>query len=144
MTVKGRGRMDIAVLYVEDEPVMRQVFVEVLATKTRKVYQAATGEEGLEMFKQHYPDVAIIDNNMPSMDGLTLARALQALAPALPIIIVSGDIRRKNLMQVEHMQLHFIKKPIRIRELLHLLEQFAQPLQLSAFPAISPALSINS
>jgi len=113
VTAKGRGRMDIAVLYVEDEALMRQVLVEVLATRTRRVYQAANGEEGLELFKQHQPDVVIIDNNMPSMDGLSLARALQSITPSLPIILVSGDINRKNLLQVERMQLHFIKKPIR-------------------------------
>ena len=128
MTAKGRGRLDIAVLYVEDEALMRQVLAEVLATRTRRVYQAANGEEGLELFKQHQADVAIIDNNMPSMNGLSLARELQSITPSLPIILVSGDINRKNLLQVEHMQLHFIKKPIRIRELLQLLEQFTQRL----------------
>lgn len=124
-------------LYAEDEALTRQVLCEVLATKVRAVFQAADGQKGLEIFKKYRPDVVLVDNNMPTMDGLSLAKALRSIDPSLPIIVVSGDIRRQNLQQMECMQLHFIKKPIRIRQLLQMLEQFnRQPISSS-----SPALS---
>lgn len=138
-----RGRkLELSVLYAEDEALTRQVFCEVLATKVRTVYQAANGEEGLEMFRQFRPDVVLVDNNMPTMDGLSLARELRSIDPFLPIVMVSGDIRKQKLLQVEHMRLHFIKKPIRIRQLLQLLEQISNPGAFAVSPAVSPLSAI--
>jgi two-component system, cell cycle response regulator len=134
-----RGRkLELSVLYAEDEALTRQVFCEVLATKVRTVYQAANGKEGLAIFMQFRPDVVLVDNNMPAMDGLSLARELRRIDRFLPIIMVSGDIQKQKLLQVEHMQLHFIKKPIRIRHLLQVLEQISRPGAFTVFPAVSP------
>lgn len=134
---QGR-KLKLSVLYAEDEPLTRQVFSEVLATKVGAVYQAANGEEGLAIFRQCRPDVVLVDNNMPTMDGLSLARELRSIDPFLPIIMVSGDIRKQKLLQVEHMRLHFIKKPIRIRQLLQLLEDISTPGAVAVPPALSP------
>lgn len=132
-----RGRkLELSVLYAEDESLTRQVFCQVLATKVRTVYQAANGEEGLVIFRQFRPDVVLVDNNMPAMDGLSLARELRRIDPFLPIIMISGDIRKQKLVQVEQMGIHFIKKPIRIRQLLQLLEQISSCSVSAVFPAV--------
>ncbi|SNB48012.1 response regulator transcription factor [Geobacter sp. DSM 9736] len=116
-----KAKLEISLLYAEDEAVTRAVFCEVLSTKVRTVYQAANGKEGLEIFRQFRPDVVMVDINMPGMNGLGMAAAIKAIAPATPIIIVSGDIKRDALLQMEQMQLHCIRKPIRILPLLDLL-----------------------
>lgn len=124
------SKLQLSILYVEDETITRTVFCEVMATKVRTVYQAANGREGLDMFRRCRPDVVLVDNNMPEMDGMALSKAIQAIDPATPIIVISGDIKRRNLSQMEQMKLHYIKKPIRIRGLLALLENLKNGLEL--------------
>jgi YesN/AraC family two-component response regulator len=123
---KTGTKLEISLLYAEDEAVTRAVFCEVLSTKVRAVYQAANGAEGIEAFRKYRPEVVMIDINMPGMNGLSMAAAIRAISPATPIIIVSGDIKRSNVTDMEQMQLHCIKKPIRILQLLDLLGELTQ------------------
>lgn len=125
MVGSARGKLGISVLYAEDEALTRKVFCEVLATKVDAVHQAANGREGLELFRKFRPHVVLIDNNMPEMDGIALAKEVQAIAPATPIMIVSGGMKRRTLVQMEQMKISYFKKPLRIREVLAFLERVA-------------------
>lgn len=52
---------------------------------------AADGLEALEKVKCFMPDLALIDIDMPRMDGLTLMKELNIQIPGLPIIFLSGS-----------------------------------------------------
>ena len=55
-----------------------------------QVLTALDGPSGIELFKTHSVDAAIIDYCMPGMNGIAVAETLKKLRPAVPIIMLSG------------------------------------------------------
>ena len=82
--------MTVRILYVEDNPLVREVTSELLAQDQRQIISLATAEEALDEFKQKAFDVVITDISLPVMSGLDLARNILSLKPTIPIIIASG------------------------------------------------------
>jgi CheY-like chemotaxis protein len=82
--------MMLRILYVEDNPLVREVTSELLAQEEREVVALATAEEALDEFKVAPFDVVITDISLPQMSGLELARHILVLNPGVPIIIASG------------------------------------------------------
>ncbi len=80
----------LRILYVEDNPLVREVTSELLAQEQRQVVALATAEEALDEFKVAPFDVVITDISLPQMSGLELARNILELNPGVPIIIASG------------------------------------------------------
>lgn len=78
------------VLYVEDNDLVREITLELLAVDGRELVAAASAEEALVHFRSQPVDLVITDVSLPVMSGLDLARSLLRLQPGLPIIIASG------------------------------------------------------
>ncbi|MGW6362564.1 response regulator [Streptomyces sp. NPDC055092] len=74
----------IRVLLVDDQPLIRSGFRALLDLEDDidVVAEAADGEEGLALIREHLPDVALIDIQMPVMDGIETTRLIAA-DPAL-------------------------------------------------------------
>jgi len=83
-------KIDVAVLYVEDEPVTRSTISAILERQITTVLQAGNGREGLESFKVHRPEVVITDIRMPAMSGLEMARQIKELAPRTHVIVTTA------------------------------------------------------
>jgi len=80
------------ILFVEDDPDIRDTFVQLLEIENCTVAAACHGEEGLGLAREHRPDVITLDLMMPVMDGWTF-RLLQKSDAALadiPVIVVSA------------------------------------------------------
>jgi two-component system cell cycle response regulator CpdR len=82
--------LPLQILYVEDNPLVREVTSELLAQDRRQVTALSTAEEALDEFKRRPFDVVITDISLPVMSGLDLARNILTLNPSAPIIIASG------------------------------------------------------
>jgi len=81
------------VLVVDDEEFFRDVTRRLLEDFGYAVYTAADGVEAVKIFEQHGAEiaVAVVDLNMPVMDGNTTIKALRAINPRVRIITVSGS-----------------------------------------------------
>lgn len=71
----GRAR---SVLIIDDNLDVRETLADQLELLGHRVAVAATGPEGLELLRAGRPDIALIDINLPGLDGYELARAARA------------------------------------------------------------------
>ena len=99
--------MALNILVVDDSSVMRAIIIKTLRLShlsLGKVREAANGQEALKVLDGNWIDLALVDINMPVMDGEEMIdRIRQNPATAdLPVIIVStegSEIRKERLMQ---------------------------------------------
>lgn len=75
---------------VDDDPSMRWVLERALQKNGFQVQSFGDGRELLETLERVQPEVIISDIRMPGMDGITLLPRIQALAPGLPVIIMTA------------------------------------------------------
>jgi CheY-like chemotaxis protein len=85
----------VAVLIVEDEPLIRMDAASLIEEAGFAVYEAANPEEAIKLLGEH-ADIRILftDVDMPgSMDGLKLAAYVRRRWPPIKIIVASGHVR---------------------------------------------------
>jgi DNA-binding NarL/FixJ family response regulator len=94
----------IRVLCVDDHRLMREGIVRVVGLQPDMlvVAQASNGEEAVEQFLQHRPDVTLMDLQMPEMNGLEATIAIRAEFPDARIIVLTtymGDVQVLRALQ---------------------------------------------
>jgi two-component system, cell cycle response regulator CpdR len=80
----------LRILYVEDNPIVREVTCELLAHDQRRIVAMATAEDALRELREQPFDVVITDVSLPAMSGLDLARKILEMDPNASIIVASG------------------------------------------------------
>jgi signal transduction histidine kinase/ActR/RegA family two-component response regulator len=99
------------ILVVEDEVALRALVRESLRLNGYQVLEAADGEEGLAVLRQHSDaiDLVITDVVMPRMGGLDLVAKLQGLRPNTLVLLMSGYTDRAS--EVESSGMPLLQKP---------------------------------
>jgi CheY-like chemotaxis protein len=95
MIEKATRSSPAVVLIVEDEPLLRQLAVEVVEDSGFAVLEAADAEKAVALLETR-SDIAVLftDINMPGdMNGLELAHAVRHRWPLIRIILTSGQVR---------------------------------------------------
>lgn len=83
--------MSKRVIVVEDEDVIRELIAINLRRSGYEVTEAASGEEAMDIFETSQPfDVAILDINLPGVDGLVLCRMLRDKSPFIGIMMLTA------------------------------------------------------
>ena len=77
------------VLVVDDEPTVRKLMSLVLEEEGFHVLTAATAAEGLAKFRQHEPDVIVLDISMPGMSGLEVASRLRQAGCTAAVVFLT-------------------------------------------------------
>ena len=81
------------ILLVEDNPLNREVAVDMLQATGAKVVVAANGNEALELVGREVFDLILMDVQMPGMNGLEATRSIRALGAAgtMPILALTAS-----------------------------------------------------
>jgi two-component system chemotaxis response regulator CheY len=108
--------MSLNVLIVDDSAAMRSIIkktLQISGLEIDNVYQAKNGVEGLEMLEENWVDLALVDINMPIMDGETMINKVREnpdLAE-LAIVVVSTESSEARIDQLRAKSVEFIHKP---------------------------------
>jgi two-component system response regulator AtoC len=116
--------MSGAVLIIEDEVTLAKNLRTYLARAGFDAVVAATAEAGLAELERFKPDVVLMDFHLPGMNGVEALARLQAMAPGMPVIMVTGHGTVE--LAVEAMKAgayDFLTKPVPLAKLRILLER---------------------
>ena len=91
------SRRKIKVLSVDDHPLLREGLAAIVNSQDdlEMVAQAASGREALQLFRQHVPDVTLMDLRMPDGSGIDVVSAIMAEFPDARIVMLTtfeGDV----------------------------------------------------
>jgi two-component system, NtrC family, nitrogen regulation response regulator NtrX len=100
------------VLVVDDEPRVRAMLRDCLATEGVEVATAASGADALEVVPVFQPDVILTDMLMPGKSGVDLLGALRRAGITVPVILISG-----NPIETEKGFFRVFSKPFDLRKL---------------------------
>jgi DNA-binding response OmpR family regulator len=82
----------LRILYVDDDPILREFAQVHLTTETASVTVAADGVEALERLDAERPDMLLLDLEMPRMDGFEVLGRMRASPEhaRVPVIVATG------------------------------------------------------
>lgn len=91
----------IRVLIADDEPLIRAGIKMILASAAdiEVVAEAADGHDAVEAARSHRVDVALLDVQMPVMDGLAAAVELKRCAPSIRTLVLTTFGERDNVLR---------------------------------------------
>jgi DNA-binding NarL/FixJ family response regulator len=113
--------MAIHVIVVEDDSRLRSGLEEIIDSDSECVCVGAfgSGEEALEKAPALEPQVAVMDINLPGMDGIECVRQLSEKLPSLQIVMLTVYQDTDNLFRALAAGAHgYLVKPARARDLL--------------------------
>ena len=89
----------IRILLADDEELIRVAVAALLDLEPdlEVVAQAADGHAAVEAARAHRPDVAVVDLQMPSLDGIAVAAELRRTVPSCGVVILTGQGRPAQL-----------------------------------------------
>jgi CheY-like chemotaxis protein len=114
-----------SILVVDDEVSIREITKETLEAYGYKIQTAKDGVEALTYIEKNRHKVRLVltDMMMPNMDGGSLIRTLQRLAPEIKIVVVSGLTDPETLDKIKSSRVEaFLPKPIKAENLLKILD----------------------
>ena len=115
------------ILYVEDNSDNRKLVRRVLEVEGYAVVEAQNGHEAMARLESESIDLALMDINMPEMDGYTLTSRIKAMPrfARLPIVAVTANVMRGDRERsLEAGCDGYIQKPIDIDTLSQQIERF--------------------
>ena len=105
--------LEQSIFVVDDEPRVCEVICETLEAPGVKVTSFNSGIECIEQLGRHKCDLLITDLKMPQMDGVELLTKVRAIAPWLPVLMITGygDIPTA-IKAIKAGVVDFIEKPL--------------------------------
>ncbi|MBW2636948.1 MAG: response regulator [Deltaproteobacteria bacterium] len=108
-----------AILVIDDDPAIRNVFERALATFGYPVVVVESGERAIEAIKKSAFEIAFIDVVMPGINGLETYKAISKIMPDIKVVMMSGYAVDDLIQQaINEGAKSFLKKPFELGELL--------------------------
>ncbi len=113
MSVKAR------ILIVDDEPDLRTLLAHVLQNAGYEVKEASDGEEAINNLKNQKYDLALLDIQMPLVNGIQVLKYIKQNTPKTKAIMLTGYADLKHAMEAKEFGAKdFIGKPYKIEDIL--------------------------
>jgi DNA-binding response OmpR family regulator len=110
--------MERSILIVDGNHAVAEVLDELLDQEGYQVRCAFTGEAALREIAHEPPDLVLTDVMLPQVDGVSLAKQLQARRRAIPVVLMSA-----MYAYVDVPSLPFVPKPFNLDDLLRVIRR---------------------
>jgi response regulator NasT len=145
---RGAAERPSLALVAEDATIVRLDLCRMLVDRAGfgEVIEARDGEEAVALIRERQPDLAILDVNMPKLDGIEAARIILAECP-LPIVMLTAYADEGSVARaVDAGVFAYVVKPFREQDLIPAIRtaqaRYEELLTLQTqFDSVSEALS---
>ena len=130
---------EIKIVMADDHPIVRQGLRQIIETDRaiKIIAEAGDGETALELIQKHQPNIAVLDIDMPKMDGFDVVRALKEKKIKIEIVFLT--MHSENEIFEEAMDLGvkgYVLKDSAVNDIVASIKSVA-----NGKPFLSPALS---
>src|SRR5690606_33464194 len=130
MIDRGEADSMLKVIFVDDEPIIREGLREVIDWNEygfEVIGTAENGQKGLDMIRLHQPDLAFVDIKMPKLNGIDMAGLAKKNGYRTKCVILSGYSQFSYAQKAIQLGMEsYLLKPIDEEELIPLVEEIAQ------------------
>ena len=120
MTLKTPRR----ILVVDDEDDLRTLLSHVLSTHGYDITSASDGEEAIALLEKVSFDVALLDIQMPNINGIEVLKFISENCPSTRAIMLTGYADLKHAMEAKEFGAQdFIGKPYKLEDILTTIER---------------------
>lgn len=110
------------ILIVEDDHIARGAMRSLLAACGYENVACESAEEALAVLKTgRRPDAAVVDWDLPGMNGLELIEQLEKASPGTPAVLVTGAARERVEAAAREYGVSYMRKPLDFQHLLRML-----------------------
>jgi DNA-binding response OmpR family regulator len=87
----GRVRPVGHVLIVESDPDLQWKLARTLTVRGQRVVGTSSAEGALALLQEWHVDLALVAEDLPGMDGLSLAKKVRDMRPEIPVVLLAED-----------------------------------------------------
>jgi DNA-binding response OmpR family regulator len=127
------------VLIIEDDPTQAEELACYLRRAGLRVDATVSGSLAIHTVAQLRPRVALIDYNLPDLDGVTVAERIKRLSPGTAMIVMSGRIDwLSDLTLAKFGIFTFVNKPVALRPLCSTVRKLVRATSRTGLPPLPP------
>jgi two-component system KDP operon response regulator KdpE len=114
----GQTKPPSVALVIDDEPQIRRLLRVTLEANGYRVFDAASGNEGIVEAAQRRPDVVLLDLGLPDLDGVTVLKRLREWSQVPVIVLSVRDREEDKIAALDNGADDYVTKPFNSGELL--------------------------
>ena len=108
---------DPKILLVDDNPVVRDMLVDLVGSLGYAADAASGGAEALALFDQNRYDIVLTDLLMPGMSGWEVLAAVRQRNPRIPVVIITGTAPAVDDPRAAQAGVAVLRKPVDVKAL---------------------------
>jgi DNA-binding response OmpR family regulator len=135
------------ILYAEDDVHIATLNIKDFQTNGYEVIWVTNGEAAIKQYKEHSPDIVLLDIKMPGLDGYQVAKEIRRKDLVTPVIFLTSLSDSKNAIKgLEAGANDYIRKSVDPEELLSRIHNTIQrnPVRENPVIHITPETSLNT
>lgn len=120
------------ILIVDDEEVLQDVLTSLIEREGYTVFNARSGEQGLQILQQEQIDLVLLDLMLPGMSGLEVLRQINQMDPDQVVVLITAYSSIEGAIEaMNEGAFHYIPKPFKNEEVLLTLRKGLERRQLT-------------